>query len=221
MNFGFGFGDIAAALKIANDLYKDIYLAGRAAPQELQLLRDDIGLLAQSIQLLIDEVKTPESTLVCAGPIRIEMVNSLMNRALKNLRELQTIKSKHINIDTPHRSKIKRMWDKTKWALDVPSIEALRAKIQVDNGYISLLLTSVGNSSLERVEKVNKEMTRDIEGIKSILSISIEAPVISSIGGDGEKMFRISLSHAFMRNAEAKRPWLAIGFDEWLHAGRW
>jgi hypothetical protein len=221
MSFGFGLGDFVTALKIANDLYKDIYLAGRAAPQELQLLRDDIGLLAQSIQLLIDEVKNLESTLVCAGPIRVEMVNTLMSRALETLRELQTIKSKHININTPNRSKIKRILDKTKWALDVPSIEALRGKIQVHNGYISLLLTSAGNSSLERVEKVNREMTRDIEGIKGILSISIEAPIISSIDGDGEKMFQISLSHAFMSNAEVKRPWLAIGLDEWLHAGRW
>jgi hypothetical protein len=221
MSFGFGFGDFVAALKIANDLYKDIYLAGRAAPQDLQLLRDDIGLLAQSIQLLMDEVKNPESTLVSAGPVRVEMVNTLMSRALVTLRELQTIKSKHISIDIPSRSKIKRMWDKTRWALDVPSMEALRAKIQVHNGYISLLLTSAGNSSLERVEKVNKDMTRDIEDIKGILSISIQAPVISSIDDDGEKMFQISLSHAFMSNAEKKRPWLAIGFDEWLHAGRW
>jgi len=221
MSFGFGFGDFVAALKIANDLYKDIYLAGRAAPQELQLLRDDIGLLAQSIQLLIDEVKNPDSTLVCAGPVRVEMVNTLMSRCLETLRELQTIKSKHINIDAIGRSKIKRMWDKTKWALDVPSIEALRAKIQVHNGYISLLLTSAGNSSLERVEKVNKEMTRDIEDIKGILSISIQAPVISSIDDDGQKMFQISLSHAFMNHAEKKKPWLAIGFDEWLYAGRW
>jgi hypothetical protein len=113
------------------------------------------------------------------------------------------------------------MWDKTKWAVDVPSIETLRAKIQVHNGYISLLLTSAGNSSLERVEKVNKDMTRDIEDIKGILSISIQAPVISSIDDDGEKIFQISLSHAFMNNAEMKRPWLAIGFDEWFHAGRW
>jgi hypothetical protein len=83
MSFGFGFDDFVAALKIANDLYKDIYLAGRATPQELQLLRDDIGLLAQSIQLLMDKVKNPESTLVSAGPVRVEMVNTLTTEPSK------------------------------------------------------------------------------------------------------------------------------------------
>jgi hypothetical protein len=40
MSFGFGFGDFAAALKIANDLHRDVHLSGGAAPQEMQLLRE-------------------------------------------------------------------------------------------------------------------------------------------------------------------------------------
>jgi len=36
-----------------------------------------------------------------------------------------------------------------------------------------------------------------------------------------EKMFQISLSQAFMKVAEHVRPWVAIGFEEWIQAGRW
>jgi hypothetical protein len=226
MSFGFSFGDFVAALKVAKALYKDIYLVGCAAPKELQLLRDDVGLLSQSILLLIDEVNNPKSTLICGGPIRVEMVNSLMSRILETLHELQSIKTKHFRLDEMNRSKIKRIWDKTRWALDVPPIESLRAKVQVNNGFLSLLLTSVGNSSLQRIEMVNRQMAQDIGGVKEILAESatigcVEPPVLSLINGDNEKGFQISLSHAFMIEAERIRPWMAVGFDKWIHAGRW
>ena len=52
-----------------------------------------------------------------------------------------------------------------------------------------------------------------------MLANSPEPPVISMI--EDEKTFQLSLSQAFMKEAERFRPWLNIGFDDWMQAGKW
>jgi hypothetical protein len=68
------------------------------------------------------------------------------------------------------------------------------------------------------MENFNKHIMADIGGIQDMLSNSPQAPVVSIVD---EKMFQISLSQAFMKEAEMVRPWLATGLDEWIQAGRW
>ena len=74
------------------------------------------------------------------------------------------------------------------------------------------------SSSLEHMENFNKQKKYNIGGIKYMLSDLPQAPVVSIVD---EKMFQISLSQAFMKVAEHVRPWVAIGFEEWIQAGRW
>jgi hypothetical protein len=46
----------------------------------------------------------------------------------------------------------------------------------------------------------------------------IGAPKLSGIA---DKSYQLLLSQAFMKEAEVSRPWAAIGFHEWICAGRW
>lgn len=62
MSFGFSVGDCIAVSSLAHQLYKDIYLVARGAPEELQLLKSEIGTLPLSIQLLIEELNDENST---------------------------------------------------------------------------------------------------------------------------------------------------------------
>jgi len=41
------------------------------------------------------------------------------------------------------------------------------------------------------------------------------------LSGVTDKGYQLLLSQAFMKEAEVSRPWVAIGFDEWVRAARW
>jgi hypothetical protein len=81
MSFGFSVGDFIEITSLAHQLYNDVYLVARGAPDELQLLNNEIGVLALSLDLLIQEVKDRDSTLVRAGESRLRMVGEVMKAA--------------------------------------------------------------------------------------------------------------------------------------------
>jgi hypothetical protein len=143
MSFGFSVGDFVAVASLAHQLYNDIYLVARGAPEELQLLNSDIGVLALSIDLLIQEVKDGDSTLMRAGEIRMRMVGELMKAANATLKDLELF-AKRYDFNSSSARKGKRIWDRVKFATEVRSIDALRARITMHNTRMNLLLTSAG-----------------------------------------------------------------------------
>jgi hypothetical protein len=145
MSFGFSVGDFIAVASLAHQLYNDVYLVARGAPDELQLLNSEIGVLALSIDLLIQEIKDKDSTLVRAGESRMRMVGEVMKAANATLKDLELFAKKY-DFNSSTARKGKRIWDRVKFATEVKSIDALRARVTVHNTRMNLLLTSAGKS---------------------------------------------------------------------------
>lgn len=129
MSFGFGVGDFLAVTELAWNLYRYCYVVSRGAPQEFQLLLQEITNLSQSIQLLQDEAKDPNSTLVRAGEDRIRMVQEMMSRVEDTLRELQKHAKKYEKLGDNSRAKRKQLWDKFRWSVDASNLDSLRNKV--------------------------------------------------------------------------------------------
>jgi phosphomevalonate kinase len=145
MSFGFSIGDFIAVSQLAHRLYKDVFLVARGAPKELQILMGEIALLSQSINLLIDEIKNPDSILVRAGEGRVDMVNRIMMQANATLKDLEKFADKYdFSAKAGERAKVKRVWDKVRFARELSSLDELRKKVQDHNGKMILLLTSAG-----------------------------------------------------------------------------
>lgn len=129
MSFGFGVGDFLAVTELAWNLYRYCYVVARGAPQEFQLLLQEITSLSQSIQLLQEEAKDPNSTLVRAGDARIIMVKEMMGRVEVTLRELEKHAKKYEKLGDSTRAKRKQMWSKFKWSVDATNLDSLRNKV--------------------------------------------------------------------------------------------
>ncbi|RPB07542.1 hypothetical protein P167DRAFT_495646 [Morchella conica CCBAS932] len=226
MSFGFGVGDFIAVSQLAWNLYRYCYVVSRGAPQEFQLLLQEITTLSQSIKLLELEAQDPNSTLVRSGEDRIRMVKEMMSRVEVTLKELEKHAKKYEKLGDSSRSKVrKQLWAKFKWSVDASDLDALRNKLVYHNGVINLLLTSCGNSSLQRIESSTQKLERRFSRIDELVQKfesqgSPEAPSISAVNDKALK--KTLLSMKLMENAEVgKRRWSAIGVDEWIQAGRW
>jgi len=80
MSFGFGIGDFIAIGNLAWKLYKDPYSVFRKAPKEIELIKDELSNLNNTIRVLRDDVETPSSVIRMAGPERAQLVNDAMKQ---------------------------------------------------------------------------------------------------------------------------------------------
>jgi hypothetical protein len=144
MSFGFSIGDFIAVSSLAHRLFKDIYLVARDAPEELQQLNSEISVLLLSIDMLIQEVKDENSTLVRAGENKMRMANLLMKQSNATLKDLEAFAKKYDFNQVIRKDRGRRIWDRVKFSTDFKSVASLRAKITQHNVAINLLLTSAG-----------------------------------------------------------------------------
>lgn len=133
MSFGFGVGDFLAVSELAWNLYRYCYVVARGAPQDFQLLLQEITALSQSITLLQEEAKDPNSTLMRSGEDRVRMVREMMARVEVTLRELEKHAKKYAKLGDTTRAKRKQVWDKFKWSVDASSLDGLRNKVCSSN----------------------------------------------------------------------------------------
>ena len=91
----------------------------------------------------------------------------------------------------------------------------------------SKLTASSSSSSLERMESNHAAMLEELEGITARIkrmptpsnpqTSAVAKPFHESLDFESP----LALSQLFMPQAEIIQPWLSIGIDSWLQAGKW
>ncbi|KAF8249029.1 ankyrin [Wilcoxina mikolae CBS 423.85] len=222
--FGFSIGDFIAVGDLALRLYRQCYLVARNAPHEFQILTKELGTLHTTVLVLREEVVDPDSVLVKSGEDRIRMVNEMIDRVKDTLNAMEKFAAKYGKLMDKDRAKWKHRWDKFKWSLEASELDGLRNKLIYHNGVLSLLLTSAGNSSLQRLESTSQKIESGVNEIKDYLQrsgtgdLSSPPTVTASVG---DNLSKISFSQILMRNAEITSKWTSIGIEDWIRAGRW
>ncbi|KAK3712152.1 hypothetical protein LTR37_009243 [Vermiconidia calcicola] len=171
MSLGFSISDFITVGELAHRLWKDVYMVARKAPAEVRELTKELNALDGAIKLLTDEAQNSESVLVTSGQGRVDMINQMMSATKETLIKLEVYAKKHglLAQPSPQRSKIQRGMDRVKYAKDAGSIQDLRAKISYHCNILQLLLTSIGNSSLERLRADNEIISRDQTLVMEVL----------------------------------------------------
>jgi hypothetical protein len=146
MSFGFSIGDFIAVAELAERLYKDIYLVARHASQEVLQLQSEVATMSMSMRLLLAEIQDKNSVLAQGGEERINAVNSVLMSTMGVLNDLDRFSRSFAFMEKKPGllNKSKAVWDRMKFAKDLPKVDALRARLQYQNGTINLLLISAG-----------------------------------------------------------------------------
>lgn len=86
-------------------------------------------MLSNSLTILQEEAKDPESTLSSAGDDRVRMVNEMIAGIEDTLIRLRRVASKYDILGSG--SKRKQIWAKFKWSAEYSSIDRLRNKVSL------------------------------------------------------------------------------------------
>ena len=90
---------------------------------------NELSTLSNSLTILQEEVKDPESTLRRAGDDRVRMVNEMIAGIEETLKRLRKVACKYDVLGSG--SKTKRVWVKFKWSAEFSSIDRLRNKVSL------------------------------------------------------------------------------------------
>ncbi|KAI9723315.1 MAG: hypothetical protein M1812_001198 [Candelaria pacifica] len=146
---GFGVTDLLSVTQLAWTLYHNCYLVAREAPDEFRQLVNELASLQGVLRTLRDDVNSDKSFLDRLGENRkgtLERCLASCYETLKNLEKL-VLKYRQLGIGDGLQ-----FWRKIKWVTQQRDVSNLRAKIMVHTCNISLCMSSIGNSSLARIE---------------------------------------------------------------------
>ena len=237
MSFGFDVGNFADAAHLAYRIYRDCYKVARGAPQEFQLLVSEVSTLSNSLKILQEDVKDPESSLVQAGDDRVKLVNDMVGNIKVTLNKMEKIARKYEIMGSTTASKGKQMWTRFRWTFDWSTIEKLRGKLNQHNTMMSLLLTQIGNSSLQKIQSSTNALESDIHEIRKYMPAQQGGEAKNQKGSEGapipflsfehdellvkDDISRSSLSAVLLKHAEMHQPWSTIGVSQWIETGTW
>lgn len=129
MSFGFGIGDILAVSNLADELYRHCYVVARGAPQEFQLLLQEIGTLSKSIMILKQEISNPDLVPLLSGENKLRVVSEMIAQVKGTLSDIRTIAEKFQRIRDMPLSRRKMIWIKFKWSAEASELGSLRNKV--------------------------------------------------------------------------------------------
>lgn len=135
MSFGFSVGDFLGASQLAWNLYRYCYVVAKGAPEDFRSLLQEITALSQSLRLLEEDAKNPESTLMKSGEARIVMVREMIVRVMVTLKELEKFAKKYEKLGEPKQGQklSKQVWKKFMWSVEASSLDSLRNKVGRSN----------------------------------------------------------------------------------------
>ncbi|KAH8427342.1 uncharacterized protein LDX57_005056 [Aspergillus melleus] len=146
----FAAGDIVTLTKTVWDLYHSCYLVARDAPDGFRKLVDELASLQGVLCTLREDVQSNTMFFEDLGVDRKRTLQRCLTGCFKTLQRLKDLITRYRNMGVGDGT---QFWQKVKWATQRCQIDELKSKIMVHKCNLSLCMSSLGNSSLERIEK--------------------------------------------------------------------
>ncbi|KAL8801895.1 MAG: hypothetical protein Q9182_004184 [Xanthomendoza sp. 2 TL-2023] len=144
-----GVGDLLTVTKLAWDLYHNCYLVAREAPEDFRQLVNELASLQGVLRTLRDDVNSDNSFLERLGDPRKEALEKCLTSCFATLHKLQQLVIKYRQLGVGDG---KQFWRKLKWVSKKGEISDLKSRIMAHTCNLSLCMSSIGNSSLARIE---------------------------------------------------------------------
>jgi hypothetical protein len=93
-------------------------------------LKNETGVLALAIDLLVEEIKDENSTLMRARESRTHMLNVVMKETNATLKDLEAFSQKYEFDRSVTKGKAKRIWDRVKFSTELRSVDALGGRLR-------------------------------------------------------------------------------------------
>ncbi|KAJ9625386.1 hypothetical protein H2204_010359 [Knufia peltigerae] len=156
MSFGFSITDFKEVIKLSWDLYVSL----KEGPEEIKNIARDLATIYGVLNHIHDDISGDDSAIKAHGEGRVKMLQTMTLKLKATLDEVQRLVDKFRPMAAT--SKIpEQLWIKVKWVAGQKRIKRIHQDISFHISSFNLLMTSMGNSSLRRIEAGLQEMRFD------------------------------------------------------------
>ncbi|CAI7656315.1 unnamed protein product [Penicillium glandicola] len=142
--------EIPALAKVTWDLNNQCQLITKGAPEGFQKLVTELGSLQGTLRTFSDNVNSNTPFFEKMDEDRKQTFERSLGGCLATLQRLKELLVRLKGLETREGN---GFWQKIKWAAQRTQIEDIRSKIMVHTCNLRLCISSIGNSSLARLEK--------------------------------------------------------------------
>ncbi|KAH7134131.1 hypothetical protein EDB81DRAFT_803238 [Dactylonectria macrodidyma] len=167
---GLSLSDIKEAIKLSWKFYDAL----KNAPNEAKDMAKDFAILSGVLNQIQDDLNRGNDSAIAAhGERRMRLLESITADLMQTLAEVQTLVDKFRPLVEAGRMS-EEIWRKIKFKMSQTKIHSIQKSITAHISAFSLLLTSMGNSSLHRIEAGLKELRLKDNSVEVDFSGSVE-----------------------------------------------
>ncbi|KAE8362527.1 hypothetical protein BDV27DRAFT_159671 [Aspergillus caelatus] len=141
---------ILTLTKLAWDLYHNCYLITSDAPEVFKQLVNELASLQGVLRALRDDVNSNASFFDDLEEGRRNTLQRCLNACFSTLQQLKELIAQYRNLGVGDS---KQFWQRVKWVAQRGQIDDLKSRIMVHTCNLSLCMSSIGNSTLARIER--------------------------------------------------------------------
>lgn len=142
--------DILTLTKLAWDLYHNCYLITSDAPEAFKQLVNELASLQGVLRALRDDVNSNASFFDDLEEGRRNTLQRCLNACSNTLQNVKEVVAKYRNLGVGDG---KQFWQRVKWVSQRGEIDDLKSRIMIHTCNLSLCMSSIGNSTLARIER--------------------------------------------------------------------
>ncbi|KAE8354898.1 hypothetical protein BDV28DRAFT_65884 [Aspergillus coremiiformis] len=142
--------DILTLTKLAWDLYHNCYLITNEAPDGFKQLVNELASLQGVLRALRDDVNSNASFFDDLEEGRRNTLQKCLDTCFKTLQQMKELISRYRTMGWGDG---RQFWQRVKWITQRGQIDDLKSRVMVHTCNLSLCMSSIGNSTLARIEK--------------------------------------------------------------------
>ncbi|KAK4445332.1 hypothetical protein QBC34DRAFT_413345 [Podospora aff. communis PSN243] len=143
MSFGFSLTDFKEAIVLCKRLHDGI----KDAPDEIKGIAKDVATLHGVLAQIQDDITSDESTLKAHGEARVKLLQSMGTNVKATLEEIQSFVERFLTAAEP-----RQILRRVQWMGSQRKMKKLQQDLLFHVSSFHLLMTTMGNSSLMRIE---------------------------------------------------------------------
>ncbi|KAL2820900.1 hypothetical protein BDW59DRAFT_164451 [Aspergillus cavernicola] len=146
--------DILSLTRLTWDLYHSCHLVAGGAPDGFRQLVNELASLQGILRALCDHANSNSSFFEELAEDRKPALQRCLNGCFNTLQQLQGLVTRYRELGVGDGYQV---WHKVKWATPRGQIEELKSRIMIHTANLHLYMSSIGNSSLNRLENLMHE----------------------------------------------------------------
>ncbi|KAH0544755.1 hypothetical protein FGG08_001122 [Glutinoglossum americanum] len=209
-----GLGDFLVLVKVVTDLQQTCELVTRDAPGDFQTLVGDLSTLVGVMTRIKDDLQRPGSTLAKQGEQRLLLLGTVSKTLEHTLKKFKRVVDRYKHLVSGNG--VRGLWSRVQWMAEQAQIKKIRVDLGFSIASLQLVMASIGDSSLRRLEDSLQRLHVSVTSLASHPEQTDNTPTPDPdiSGNDSDSTSSSADEHTVKASQTRELPWAELRPDD-------